>query len=1004
MLTDLREETHFVGLEPKPWPEQWTPSADFPTPQSATVDEFSRVANNALSFSHEPVSYRVGEADLPVAPYRKHFLEVVKNNQSVVVSSETGSGKSSQLGLYLLEDGAPRVFITQPRIIAARELTGRARYNLGPDNEHLQGYLTGNQSDSDCGPDARLIYVTEQLLFKMANRGELGPNDVVINDEAHEQTIPTVYLLGLMKKLQQDNPGLKLIISSATINTDKFARYLANPQTGEPAPVLVLPGRTHPIVREESEEEVAQVMRQQMSEGKNVLAFVPGVTRMRTTRANAQMRKSNETVHVLYGDQSPTEQKTALIPDDHNHIVATRIGETSITPQGKDVVVDSGLSNVGRYTQGVRGLQTIFSSKDTLSQRAGRVGRTKPGTYILATPDNAPPPPAYEDRPDYEDPAIQNGSVTGFIAELLSEGRKNEDLDLLDDPTHENLQYDYLVLKRLGATAMKGEDLVLTPIGEEIIDLPLDISLARMVVESRSLELGDDGADRTALRLQVAAAAAVRQVKGILDVSQYSARRYLKHLSNKESLSNEQSSNVLFELDVFATLYAKQRELGASNKLDTEAKFERILTSYDILPNRYIKALRTFEELCRRDNLDPEELQKPDIVQRKHIVSCQIAGAEEVFVRHGKQAFRDIRGENRTMGRQNTIALPTAELLVGVAFDYEGLKSSGRHTRSFVTGASAVKFEQLRAHAPHRLTELSSGHFITRSGSFVEKKTHYFDGELKIADTEEAPSPNMNTREALIAAMMMGAGRSIHNPQEMVAYNPATPNATAAIRQWNAAQALEHRSSVNLNTVNRYASLIKKIVRQSVEAVPLDVIDPAQLDDLIPKIYLNSLVRPTRKRDVPEIIRLAPDSVSIPVREDEKEHVPVTYRNNIAYVTLTREQISKIKREDFAHLLQHHAVKLRVGSSKYQQFEAAFAHIDELRQARADKQERREQNRQIAATNLSLEKGPSVERERAPMQDIVKEASSKAINIRTAGLKRKRAAQLIYTRRGDLSD
>ncbi|HEY1063910.1 MAG TPA: helicase-related protein, partial [Candidatus Saccharimonadales bacterium] len=484
---EANAQSHFAALEPQTWPEQWQPSEDFPTPQSVGPDRFSQTVNDALLFSTEQATYRLGESYLPVAPFREYFLDTVANSQNTVVSSETGSGKSSQLGLYLLEAGYPRVYVSSPRILAARELKERAQQNLGPEYEHLAGYLTGNADDSDCHPDARLIYVTEQLLFKMANRNMLGPNDVIINDEAHERTTGTVLLLGLIKELQRSQPELKLIVSSASIDTDKFSRYLTDDR-GEPAPVMILPGRTHPVTWSETEEPVAGVAKKHMKLGHNVLVFEPGMARMKETWAKMSSRmRDRHTVHMLHGDLSPREQKAALNPDDGNHIVANKIGETSITPQGKDVVVDSGLSNVGRYEQGVQVLQTIFSSQDEIIQRAGRVGRTKPGQHILATPNDTPPPPSFRDREGYGLPPIQTSSVATYVAELLASGRRLEDLPLMDHPTAENLQHDYRILTRIGALAIEGTEKTLTPIGRQLIDLPLDVSWARMVVEARSI-------------------------------------------------------------------------------------------------------------------------------------------------------------------------------------------------------------------------------------------------------------------------------------------------------------------------------------------------------------------------------------------------------------------------------------------------------------------------------------------------------------------------------------
>lgn len=983
----------FADLELQTWPHQWQPSKEFPTPQSANVDEFTRVASDAMSFETVPSSFRLGDPKLPVALYRDVIVDTIMNNRRSVISGETGCGKSSQLGLMLAEAGAPRMYITQPRIISARELLGRARHNLGPDHEHEAGYLTGDAADSDCSPDARLIYVTEQLLFKMANRGQLNPTDIVINDEAHERTLSTTILLGLLKEIKD----IKIVISSATIDTEKFSNYLKDPVTGEPAPVLILPGRTHPTKHIRSEDTVADAMRKLMAEGSNVLAFEPGVTRMRATKAKAASRRHNENVHVLYGDQSPIEQKTALTSADGNHIIATSIAETSLTPDGKDAVVDSGLSNVAIYTHGVKGLRTVFSSQSTMVQRAGRVGRTKPGTYVIAVPEDAPPPPDYEDRPIYETPAIQTTSVASFILELLSKGRKLENLDLIDDPNPENLRYDHLLLKRIGATALIGEEVVLTPVGYEMTDLALDVPLARMVVEARSLELEDGPVDRTALRLQVAAIAAIRQVKGILDLAQNSSRKYMSTKMNNEIASNERSSDILFELDIFAALFSKQQQMTASGTADVELQFERFLVNNDIIPNRYYKAVRAYSELTRRDSLDPQELRRLDTLERKYIKVCQLSGVEEIFVKRGQRTYRGIRGESRDLGRQSSIALPIADLVMGQAFDFQGLKTSGRFERRFITAASAVSLDLILDHVPNRVSEHTLGFVVSKKGTFAERKRYYFDGELAIGEEDGSLAPTLASRTALITAMMTGVGPSAADPLDTVVYNPGTPNATQAIKRWHASQALEHRSHVNLNTQERYASLIRKVVRASLEVAPLTVVDPAQLDAVIPNVFVNSLIRPTRKKDLPEIIRQSPDAIIIPLQDDKKRYIPVTYRNSTAYIIIERDLVSSISRADFTELLQYHDIKLKIGSNKYMQFDAAFDHIERLQQSREEKRARRVKEVETVATNTAEGNGP-VEEYGRKQHDSLQAIILKAIKQRRAGTKPPKLVRRSLTR------
>lgn len=924
----------FDALPLKDWPQQLTPDED--------TLPLHLVASDGVLLDSLLPQYRLGEPDLPVATYRDHVVRTVRENQAVVISSETGSGKSSQLGLYLVEAGFPRVFVTQPRILAARELLIRARQNLGPDLEHLAGYLTGNADDSDCGPDARLIYVTEQKLFNMANQGDLRPDDVIINDEAHERTAPTVVLLGLMKELQRDNPDMRLIISSATIDTDRFRRYLTSPQTGDPAPALILPGRTYPVTEEEWQGPVADTMREYMRRGHNVLAFEPGVGRMRETQRDAQKRQAKDVVHLLYGDQSPADQRAALNPEDHNHIVATRVGETSITPQGKDVVVDSRLSNNGTYHAGVQGLETTLASRATMEQRKGRVGRTKPGIYAPAIPDDVPRPLFDVDPPEYDPPNIQNTSVAPYLAQLMASGRRLEDLDLVDQPTWENLQHDYRVLLRLGATAIGGEgQSVLTDVGRAMITLPLDVSLARMLVEARNIE-GSDELERDDLRLQVAAAVAVQQVRGILNFGDDSGRRYMRRKGRHEPFSREQTSDMLFELDVLISLWQDQQKIMASGREDALEQFESLLARNDIKINRYYKAMRTLEELCRRENLPLEKLHKPNTEQRKLILACQVTGTDEVFVQRSKLTHQDIRGNhNRTLGKRSTIVPALAHLVVGTAFDLSGLRKNGRFLRHFIVGGSVVTFDQLRQYAPHRLSEQSLGHGVLPNGTFVERKAYYFDGELQVGSANEVPSPTLGTRVALVHAMMTGTAPNAQNPQQSLPFYTGTPHAAAAVQRWRETFQLEHKSPAKLNVVQRYESLINKTVRESLKNIPLDVTDPAVLDAIIPPVYKTALIRPTRRKDIPDILRRSPDAVTIHINEDAKQYLPVTYRSGIAYVTIPRDRKFVVRREDFAELAEHHDVKARVATDKYQQLDALFELIEEQRPAELVKQERK---------------------------------------------------------------
>ncbi len=204
--------------------------------------------------------------------------------------------------------------------------------------------------------------------------------------------------------------------------------------------------------------------------------------------------------------------------------------------------------------------------------------------------------------------------------------------------------------------------------------------------------------------------------------------------------------------------------------------------------------------------------------------------------------------------------------------------------------------------------------------------------------------------------MMRGVAPSAHNPQDTSPFRSGTPNATAAVRSWVAAQKLENMSPVKLNTDNRYTSLINRVIKQSLEAVPLEVTDVSELDVVIPRVFVHSLVRPTRRKDLPDIVVKSPDALVIHNSEGEEEYIAITYKNNIALITIPRDKRFAIRREDFAALAEHHDVKLRIARSRYEQFDTVFDRIDAERGADAIRQARRAERReQMAKTAMQAQ-------------------------------------------------
>jgi hypothetical protein len=952
----------YDNLPSEEWPPQWQPSEDFPTPQSVGDDEFRKTANDALSFSGEPVRYKLGDQEVALAPYRNYLEDLTRDNQTILLATGLGGGKSSQGPLWKLEEylrtGSDKnLYVTSPRKLPTHLLQQRVQDFLPPELKHLVGRQTGNAEESDCHPDARIIFGTERLLYKKLMSGEIRLHDDIMIDEAHEATTPMTFFAAYVKRMLPQTPDRQIIIASGSLDDNRWAKYLANPATGLPAPIVSMDTRNFPHEFIISEKLVHEVARERMELGHNVLVFEPGEARMNDTASRMSYAHAKEsslktsTIHLLNGSMSPAEQAEALNPADGHHLVANKVAETSVTPDGKDDVVSSGTSNIGMYEEGEHILATVHTSKAALKQQGGRVSRTKAGTHILAVANNAPPI-AYEDRPDFDPPEIQSECIASEIAETLTGGIRPEDLPLLYSPSERNLHHDYGLLRHLGAIAREGTEDVVTKTGHAMLGLGIDMPQARSIVEARSIEDGTN-VSAEAVRLQACAIAAIQQENGILQSWNNGERRQQLEQGIKNGLSEERSSDVLFELDAFVTAYNLQRrEMGGDDPNPT-IRFERMLRARDIKLMPYYKALSNFRELCRREGLNPEGIEKPTDEERRELLRCQIVGAEELFARTGGSWYSDRRGKKRQLGVRSTIwtedPMVRADIVVGQAFTIRGMTDRGRFERRYIAGGSVIKNpEDIKTYAPHRVTEKTIGYGITEDGEIRERSAWYFDGVQPFHVTPGELSPTLDTRRFLIRAMMTGASLPTFKGDKLAAYQPTTTNARRALRRWRNAQDIENRTDMQLNVDARYESLINKIVRESVEKVPLAVTDPSALDNLIPRVYPHRLVRPSRQGQINEILGNAPDCVTINFEDGSEGEVLVAYKNGTAFVNIPPSLMFKVKREDFADLTAHHGVKIRMFGGEYKYLDTAFEQIDMRRLEYERKKARRAELRAAA--------------------------------------------------------
>ena len=441
--------------------------------------------------------------ELPVAQRAGDIAAAIRVHPVIIVAGETGSGKTTQLPKICLAAGrGERGLIghTQPRRIAARAVAGRIAQELGTRLGDAVGYKV--RFTDRTRPDAYVKLMTDGILLaETQSDPDLSRYDTLIIDEAHERSLNVDFLLGYLKRLLARRTDLKVIVTSATIETERFAQHFADARG--PAPVIAVSGRTYPIdVRyrplgtgdreaddeEELEEAIAAAAEDLWREGPgDILAFLPGEREIRETadvlRRSLARRPYAAAVEILplYARLTVPEQQRVFGPSRGRRIVlATNVAETSLTVPGIRYVVDSGLARVRRYS--VRNKTTLLQiekiSQASANQRAGRCGRVQHGICVRLY-DEAD----FAARPAQTDPEILRSSLAAVILRMaaLALGDVGA-FPFLDAPAPRAVSDGYQLLQELDAV---DAGRALTPLGAELAKLPLDPRVARIVLAAR---------------------------------------------------------------------------------------------------------------------------------------------------------------------------------------------------------------------------------------------------------------------------------------------------------------------------------------------------------------------------------------------------------------------------------------------------------------------------------------------------------------------------------------
>ena len=434
--------------------------------------------------------------DLPVAREAENIIALIAKHQVVVIAGETGSGKTTQLPKLCLAAGRGingMIGCTQPRRIAARAVARRVAEELKTTVGGAVGYQV--RFTENVGDDTYIKFMTDGILLaEIQSDRWLSKYDTLIIDEAHERSLNIDFLLGYLQQLIKKRRDLKLIITSATIDTERFSKHFGD------APVVSVEGRSYPVETRyrapEGEGEdagdrtmndaivaaVDEITRED-SQG-DILIFLPGEREIRDAHLALGQRKYRHTeLLALYARLSSRDQDRVFQPGSQRRIVlTTNVAETSLTVPRIRYVVDPGAARVKRYSprQKLDRLHIEPISQASADQRKGRCGRIASGIcYRLYSEAD------FESRSRYTDPEILRASLGGVILRMLSLGLGQvEDFPFIDAPDPRAIADGWQQLTELGAV---DKDRQLTPVGRQMSRLPVDVKLARMLVAAQAL-------------------------------------------------------------------------------------------------------------------------------------------------------------------------------------------------------------------------------------------------------------------------------------------------------------------------------------------------------------------------------------------------------------------------------------------------------------------------------------------------------------------------------------
>ncbi|WLQ35181.1 ATP-dependent RNA helicase HrpA [Streptomyces castrisilvae] len=547
-----------------------------PEAQQAVLDEIAAQAGKAAGRLTQRAARMPGISypeQLPVSQKKDEILEAIRDHQVVIVAGETGSGKTTQIPKICMELGrGVRGMIghTQPRRIAARTVAERIADELDTPLGETVGWKV--RFTDQVNQDSTFVKLMTDgiLLAEIQTDRELLAYDTIIIDEAHERSLNIDFLLGYLARLLPKRPDLKVVVTSATIDPERFSRHFGD------APIVEVSGRTYPVevryrpLLEGDAEDTDDADRDQItaicdavdelqSEGPgDVLVFLSGEREIRDTADALGKRNLRHTeVLPLYARLSHAEQHRVFQRHTGRRIVlATNVAETSLTVPGIKYVIDPGTARISRYSHRtkVQRLPIERISQASANQRKGRCGRTSDGICVrLYSEDD------FLTRPEFTDAEILRTNLASVILQMTAAGLGDiEKFPFIDPPDHRNIRDGVQLLQELGALEQeekspregkKGQRL--TPLGRKLSQLPVDPRLARMVIE----------ADRNGCVREVMVIAAALSIQ---DPRERPSEKQTQ-ADQQHARFKDETSDFLAFLNLWRYIREQQKERGSSS-------------------------------------------------------------------------------------------------------------------------------------------------------------------------------------------------------------------------------------------------------------------------------------------------------------------------------------------------------------------------------------------------------------------------------------------------------